>query len=122
MNEIKLNEVDVQRLNLQPGEVLIVKIRSDEIDDSSIGALSRHLKTIFTNNKIVVLGVGSEGSIDLTTAKEAEYPQVNFCSDCACGKKAMYEDLPPRGSTPLSEEERAKIKEILANEEKEEDQ
>lgn len=91
MSEIKINEVEVQKLNLQPGEVLVVKVRSDEIDQSDIQQLSVGLKDIFKNNKVVVLAVGSEGSIDLTVAKPAEYPEVNYCTDCSCGKKAAYE-------------------------------
>jgi len=92
MSEIKFNEVDVQKLNLQPGEVLVVKVRSDKIDAASISHLSTGLKDIFKNNKVVVLAVGEEGSIDLTVAKQAEYPEVSYCQDCSCGKKAAYEN------------------------------
>lgn len=91
MSELKINEVDVQKLNLQPGEVLVVKVRSDEINASDISQLSIGLKDIFKNNKVVVLAVGESGSIDLTIAKEAEYPQTNYCTDCSCGKKQAYE-------------------------------
>ncbi len=118
MSEIKINEVDVQRLNLQPGEVLIVKVKSDDINEASLNALSQGFKSILTNNKVVVMAVGSEGSIDLTVAKETEYPAVNFCTDCACGKKDAYEGR--QFSAPLTEEERTEIKEILANEEDDE--
>lgn len=89
--ELKINEVDVQKLNLQPDEVLVVKVRSDEIQQSDIQHLSDGLKKIFSNNRVVVLAVGSEGSIDLTIAKQSEYPETNYCSDCSCGKKAAYE-------------------------------
>jgi len=34
--EVKISEVEVQKLNLQPGEVLIVKVRSDEVDAESL--------------------------------------------------------------------------------------
>lgn len=90
-SELKLNEVEVQKLNMQPGEVLVVKVRSDEADRASIDNLSAGLKKIFTKNKVVVLAVGSDGQIDLTIAKESEYPQLNYCTDCFCGKKANYE-------------------------------
>lgn len=112
MNEIKLNEVEVQKLNMQPGEVLVVKIRSDEITQHDIEQLSYGLKKIFTNNKIIVLSVNESGSIDLTIAKESEYPQVNYCTDCSCGKKAAYE-----GSAPLSEEEQKEFENLTKNEE-----
>lgn len=89
--ELKINEVEVQKLNLQPGDVLVVKVRSDEIEGSDIRQLSVGLKDIFKNNKVVVLAVGESGQIDLTIAKESEYPQVNYCTDCSCGKKTAYE-------------------------------
>jgi hypothetical protein len=91
LSEIKLNEVEVQRLNLQPKEVLVVKVKSDDISNQDLEALTNGLRGVFTNNKVVVLATGSDGAIDLTIAKETEYPEVNFCSDCACGKKAAYE-------------------------------
>lgn len=89
--DIKINEVDVQRLDLQPDEVLIVKVRSDEITGDSLNSLSNGFKSLFPNNKVAVLGVGEEGNIDLTVAKGSEYPETQFCSDCSCGKKAAYE-------------------------------
>lgn len=119
MSEIKFNEVDVQRLNLQPKEVLVVRVKSDDISQYAIEQLGTQLRSIFTNNKVVVLAVGLEDSIDLTIAKETEYPEVNFCSDCACGKKDAYEGK-QFGSPPLTDEEKADLKEILANEEDDE--
>lgn len=120
MSEFKLNEAEVQRINLQPKEVLVVKVKSDEISNQDLEALTKGLRGVFTNNKVVVLAVGSEGSIDLTIAKETEYPEVNFCSDCACGKKDAYEGN-QFGSPPLSEKEKAELKEILANEEQDDE-
>lgn len=89
--ELKLNEVEVQKLNLQPGEVLVVKIKSDDLTQDAMYQLRKGMTAYFPNNKVVVLGIGEEGSIDLTVAKPAEYPEVNYCSDCSCGKKAAYE-------------------------------
>lgn len=99
MNEITFNEVEVQKLNLQPGEVLVVKVRSDEIGEYDIQQLSNGLRKVFPNNKVVVLSVGESGSIDLTIAKGSEYPEevkqdcstVNYCNSCSCGKKESYE-------------------------------
>jgi hypothetical protein len=102
MSEITLNEIDVRKLNLQPGETLVVTIKSDEITDESLYALRRGLMGYFPNNKVLVLGVGSEGSIDLTVAKSVAYDEsqaqsncgpgpANYCSDCSCGKKEAYE-------------------------------
>lgn len=89
--EIKLNEVDVQKLNLQSGEVLVVKVKSDQMHADAMQSLSKGLRGVFPNNKVVVLSVENDGSIDLTVAKESEYPSTNFCNDCSCGKKQAYE-------------------------------
>ncbi len=91
MSEIKFNEVDVQKLNLQPGEVLVIKVKSDDFDQASMQHLGQGMRAIFPNNKVLVLGVEKEGSIDLTIAKGSEYPETNYCNDCSCGKKAAYE-------------------------------
>lgn len=93
----------MQKLNLQPGDVLVVKVRSDEIDQNSIQQLSEGLKKVFVNNKVVVLGVGSEGSIDLTAVAAGVYPDKEvencstapkgYCDSCDCGKKAAAEGV-----------------------------
>lgn len=92
MSEIKLNEVDVQRLNLQPGEVLVVKVKSDALNDEAMYQLRKGLLGYFPNNKVIVLGHAEDESIDLTIAKGSEYPETQYCSDCSCGKKAAAED------------------------------
>ena len=98
--ELKFNEVEVQKLNLQPEEVLIVKIRSDELTAYAMDSLRNGFKNLLPNNRVVVLGVDTDGSIDLTIAKGSEYPvevpkvdcsTVNYCDSCSCGKKEAYE-------------------------------
>lgn len=89
--ELKLNEAEVQRLNLQPDEILVVKVKSDELTQAAMAQLRKGMSGYFPNNKILVLGVGEEGSIDLTVAKGSAYPETNYCSDCNCGKKAAFE-------------------------------
>lgn len=103
MSEVKFNEVDVQKLNLQPGEVLIVTVRSDEADEASVNGLSKGLKNIFPNNKVVVFSVGASDGIDLTVARnmsqDSEVQQrpgcgptpADYCDNCSCGKKEAYE-------------------------------
>jgi hypothetical protein len=89
--ELKLNEAEVQKLNLQPDEILVVKIKSDDLSQDALYQLRKGLTAYFPNNKVLVLGVGEEGSIDLTVAKGSAYPETQYCSDCSCGKKAAYE-------------------------------
>lgn len=89
--ELKLNEAEVQKLNLQPGEVLVIKVKSDDLDGYDIARLSDGLKNFFPNNKVLVMGVSVDGAIDLTIAKGSEYPETQYCQDCNCGKKAAFE-------------------------------
>lgn len=99
--ELQINEAEVQKINLQPGDVLIVKVKSDEITQASMNGLSEGLKDIFPNNKVVVLATESTGQIDLTIASQSEYPEkvevkqdcstVNYCNSCSCGKKEAFE-------------------------------
>ena len=86
--EIKLNEIEVQKLNLQPGEVLIVKVKSDEITMASLEGLSEGIKSYFPNNKVAVLAIGENGAIDLTVVKESGNVEscATVCANCNCGK------------------------------------
>jgi hypothetical protein len=97
--EIKLVETEVQKINLGEGDVLVTTIKSDEIDMASMNSLGDQLRKIFPNNKVIVMGVGSEGDIKFTVAKDAAAKvssgcgtgPANYCSDCSCGKKERYE-------------------------------
>lgn len=74
MSELDLKEVETQRLSLKPGEVLVVKIRSDHVDEPSLHALRKGFADIFPDNKVVILAVEANGSIDLTIVEDSEYP------------------------------------------------
>lgn len=99
--ELKFNEVEVQKLGMKPGEVLIVKIRSDELTQAAMASLRSGFANLLPNNRVVVLGVDNAGSIDLTIASSEEYPEevkpkvdcstINYCDGCSCGKKEAYE-------------------------------
>lgn len=106
--ETKINQVDLARLNLDPEEVLVVTIKSDDLTEYSMSQLRKGFEKYFPNNKILVLGVGETGSIGLTIATGASYTvnvaetpkveepktdcsTVNYCSSCSCGKKEAFE-------------------------------
>lgn len=101
-DEIRFNAVDLLQVNLEPGDVLIATIKSDDIDRSSMNSIGDYLRSTFPNNKILVMGVGSEGDIKFTVAKDASMSDTkpasgcgptpaDFCSSCSCGKKEAYE-------------------------------
>lgn len=101
--EIKINEVEVQKLNLQPGEILVVKVRSDVVRPEDMDILASQFRKLIPGNKVAVLMLGENDNIDLTIAKGSEYPEVdkssspcsiaNYCNDCSCGKKEIAEAL-----------------------------
>lgn len=102
MSEITFNEVGLTKINLDKGDVLIAQIKSDEIDMASMNQIGDYLRQTFPNNKVIVMGVGSEGDIKFTVAKDAAVSDTktqqacgpgpaNYCNDCSCGKKQAYE-------------------------------
>lgn len=98
--EVKFTEAQLHKINLNEGDVLITTIKSDEIDMSSMNQIGDYLRQTFPNNKVIVMGVGSEGDIKFTVAKDAASSNTksscgpgpaNYCSDCSCGKKQAFE-------------------------------
>lgn len=69
--ELKLNEIEIRKLNPQTGEVLLFTIKSNSIGNEEIQALSDGLKAFFPNNKVAVLSVGTQDNIDLTIIQES---------------------------------------------------
>lgn len=99
-DEIRLNEVDVVKINPQPGEIIIVTIKSDDVDMASMQSLRESMRKVFPNNQVMLMSVGSEGDIKFVVAKDASLSDTkvgcgatpaSFCSDCSCGKKEAYE-------------------------------
>lgn len=108
--ELSLKEVEVTRLNLQPGEVLVAKIYADDIDEAHLRALKTQLKVLFPNNRIMLfaLPIGSKIEMDVLdtrpTSPLAVPPEVKavdlscaeptaYCNSCACGKKERIEGM-----------------------------
>ena len=92
--EITIKEVEVAKLNLAPGDVLVVTIKSDDIDESILGQLSKSFSEAFPNNQVALFGAdtGSEIKFSVITAlKESGCGTQNYCEDCSCGKKEQAE-------------------------------
>lgn len=84
-----LNEVEVQKLNLQPNEMLIIKIKSDEITTVDMESLATGMRSYFPNNKVVVLSVEAGGEIDLTTVAQndkIEESNSGCAGNCNCNR------------------------------------
>lgn len=87
-NELKINEIEVQKINLQPGDVLMVTVQHEDADEESLYALKNTLTGLFPNNKIMLFSMSSEGYVKFTVASQT---QKNYCDDCNCGKKQEWE-------------------------------
>ena len=98
-NDLKITEVEATRLSLQPGEVLVVKIYADDINEIHLKALKAQLKTLYPDNKIMLfaLPIGCKIEMDVldtqapaAVASDCSQPN-SYCNDCACGKKERIE-------------------------------
>jgi hypothetical protein len=90
--QIGFDVVEVQRLSLQPDDVLMVTVKNDELSQASVDALRKQLQLIFQNNKVFVFAMGTNDDVQLSIVSEAQLPvascdPVGYCSDCSCGKK-----------------------------------
>jgi hypothetical protein len=93
--EIRLNMVDVTKISLDLGDVLMVSIKSDSVGPDDLRMLSKGFQRFFPDNQVLVMAVEKNGDIRYsvaTTPKPAEVaPTANFCNDCGCGKKEAWE-------------------------------
>lgn len=97
-----IKEVEVTKLNLQPGDILAVKVFADDINAHDLAGLRTQLQTLFKNNKIMLFALPSNGRIEMdvldTRLPGPVEPQaspcaepMSYCNDCGCGKKERIE-------------------------------
>lgn len=92
---LQLNQVEVTKLNLQSGEVLVVTIKHDDVSSDNIKILKEMFNDVFPNNQTLILAVGKDDDIKLTSVKSIDTVRSscetgNFCNDCNCGKKEDF--------------------------------
>lgn len=87
-DEVTINEIEAQKINLQPGDVLMVTINHADLEQEGMMRLRDQFKRVFPNNEIMVFGMGGEGYVKFTVATQ---PKVGYCSNCDCGKKEEAE-------------------------------
>jgi hypothetical protein len=94
MSEIEIKEIEVAKLNLQPGDVLAVTVKSDHISSYPLEILRENLKHIFPNNVVTVFGVKLDDEIKFSIVNETQNLGCgvqSYCADCSCGKKEQVE-------------------------------
>lgn len=89
--ELSIKEIEVAKLNLQPGDTLAVTIKSDGLDEYILQALKDNFKIAFPNNRVLLFGVGENDDIKFTAISEIKENNAcsptQYCVDCNCGKK-----------------------------------
>lgn len=92
--EITIKEVEVAKLNLLPGDVLFVTIKSDEIEKTMLDELGKNFSKVFPNNQVSLLGMSSDDEVKfsvITALQESGCGTQSYCTDCSCGKKEQAE-------------------------------
>ena len=74
---VNIVNVEVTRLNLKPGDVLMVKITSDIVSADSLAALRQQLTTIFPNNKVMLFAMSASDDIELSVVEQTEGEEIN---------------------------------------------
>lgn len=92
--DITLKEVEVNKISLKPGDVLVVKMKGEDFDTYHLQGFGENLRQLFPNNKVVVLGMDEGHSIefeainkDLANSAVGCNTDLGYCNDCSCGKK-----------------------------------
>lgn len=81
------HEVELQRIKLEPGEVLSVKVTADDLDDEALSMLRAQLTQLFPINQVMVFAMPPGSDIQFQAIQGAkEGCEPRFCVDCNCGK------------------------------------
>lgn len=106
--EFKINEIEVTKLDLQPGQILAVKVFADDVSQKDIAQLKAQIQAFFPNNRIMLFAMPVDGRIEMDVIDSrplntivAQPPVVDlgcaaptsYCNDCACGKKERIEGM-----------------------------
>ena len=83
----KFNEIELQKINLGPNDVLSVKLVGDDFDVDTMNDLKEHIKSIFPNNRVMV-----------------------FCMPT--GSDIQFQAIAPLQPSPLTEEEQKAVEEL----------
>jgi hypothetical protein len=91
--EITFKEVEVTKLNLQPGEILVATIKSDDVDMASLTTLRGQIQMAFPNNKVFLFGISLDDEVRFSIMKDStpSCGTQSYCADCNCGKKEQME-------------------------------
>jgi hypothetical protein len=91
--EITFKEIEIVKLDLKPGDILLVKVKSDDIDESVLDHLKKGLKSALPGIKVALFGMSLLDDMDFSIVREdsVECGTQSYCTDCSCGKKEQNE-------------------------------
>lgn len=94
--DYEFTEVEVQKLNLKPGDTLMVTIKNSYVEAEAIQLLSNQFRKTFPNNKVFVFQVDVDGEIKFAVVSQPEIKletpvNLGYCTNCDCGKKEAAE-------------------------------
>jgi hypothetical protein len=94
---MEFTEAQVAKLNLQPGEILVVTIKSHDVDTSVLESFKKTIQKFFDKNQVLIFACAPEEEINFSTIAESSVGcgTQSYCGDCSCGKKEQYEKLKP---------------------------
>lgn len=99
-NETKVKEIEISKVKLEPGQILVVKVYSDDTSQYDLASLKNQLKIYFPFNKIMLFALPIDGRIEMDVLETARSPLISssscaeptsYCNDCSCGKKERIE-------------------------------
>ena len=86
-NQVLFKLAELQRIKLEPDEVLSVKLIGDDFDAAIVSSIKRMLNQVFTKNKVMIFSMPPKTDILFEAIKQEPAKVASYCSDCDCGKK-----------------------------------
>lgn len=92
----KIDQVELTKIRLEPGEVLSIRVYSDTIDSTDLAMLKRQLTSIFPENRIMLFAMSSRDKMEIEVIAAPQETNscalpTSYCNDCHCGKKERIE-------------------------------
>jgi hypothetical protein len=96
---IDIKEIEVSKINLQPGDTLVVKLKGEEwlSNIEGVQAIKKGFDKLFPENPVAVLTMPANHDVEFSAINELENSEnkacntQNYCADCNCGKKESQE-------------------------------
>lgn len=91
MSDLKFDVVELQKIKLEPGDVLSVKLIGDDMGPEDMDSLRAFLNQVFKDNKVLLFTMPRKSDIVFEAIQQPQAAEgcstTNYCNDCNCGKK-----------------------------------